>query len=510
MRKLSITSIIVCFIVIAFSFAHAAEVVDQEKPEPVNDASAWSDMVKKDDVGPETMTAIKPIVPRFEAPESFHGLVEMVSNSVVNISTSKKKRVRPYNPFQGFGGRSRRGDPFDDFFDRFFEGMPERHFQQQSLGSGFIFKPDGHILTNNHVVANSDEIIVRLSDEHEYKAKIIGRDEETDLAVIKIEDGDKKDFPYVPLGNSGMLNIGDWVMAIGNPFGLSHTVTAGIVSAKGRVIGAGPYDNFIQTDASINPGNSGGPLFNMKGEVVGINTAIYASGQGLGFAIPVNMAKKLVPQLIAHGKVMDRGWLGVMIQGITPELAKSFGLPEDQKGALIGDVVPGSPADKAGLKRGDVIIKFNDQEVKKSTELPRIVATTAPGIVSKVVVIREGKEETFDVTLGKRDKTKQVAEKDTGSTDVDKVGLVVAGITASDAHELAIPPDKGVLVKRVEPGSAAEEAGIRTNDVIYEVNGAKVNSVAEYNAATKKLEKGKIARLLIRRQGGTIYLAFTL
>lgn len=477
-------------------------------------ASTWSS-VKPGAEKTSEPQAIAPIVPQPGVPFSFHDLIEKVSSAVVNISTTKKMKTAPFNPFKNFGPRMgpRMGpeDPFDDFFDKFFEGGPGYEREQHSLGSGFIFKPDGYILTNNHVVANADEIIVRLSDEKEYKAKLIGRDEETDLAIIKI-DSDKP-LPYEELGDSDTLRIGDWVMAIGNPFGLSQTVTTGIVSAKGRVIGAGPYDNFIQTDASINPGNSGGPLFDMGGNVIGINTAIFASGQGLGFAIPVNMAKKLIPQLIEHGKVMDRGWLGVMIQGITPELAKSFNLPEDQKGALVGDVIPDSPAAQAGLKRGDVIVRFNDKELQKSTQLPGMVATTQPGQSINLGIIRSGKEETLTVVLGKKESGETIVAKDEGTTgggSADKLGLRVRKFTASEARELGVPPDVGVMVERVEPGSAAEGADVRTGDVIYEINGREIKSDKDYLDAVGKLEKGNVVRLLIRRKMGTIFLAFTL
>lgn len=446
----------------------------------------------------------------FQPPESFHDLVQKISPAVVNISTTKKVTMRQYNPFQGFGPRFGPQDPFDDFFDKFFEGMPERNSEQHSLGSGFIFNADGQILTNNHVVAQADEIIVTLSDEKKFKAEIVGRDEETDLAVIRIKADHP--LPYVNLGDSDSLLIGDWVIAIGNPFGLSHTVTAGICSAKGRVIGAGPYDDFIQTDASINPGNSGGPLFDMNGYVIGINTAIFATGQGLGFAIPVNMAKKLIPQLVEHGRVLDRGWLGVMIQGITRELAKSFGLPEDQAGALVGDVVPDSPAAKAGLKRGDVIVAFDGKAVTKSTDLPGIVATTQPDRKVAIDIIREGKKQGLEVVLGNKSTAGKVAgrEETPSSGGADKLGLVVKAITASEAHELGVPPDKGILVDRIEPGSISEGAGVRSGDVIYEINGKEVGSVKEYGDAVQNLKEGSIVRLLIRRQGGTIYLAFSL
>lgn len=476
-------------------------------------AFSWGSLFSKwkaKDVPP----ALTPAAPHPGAPASFNELVKSVSPAVVNISTTKKTRVQPFNPFKDFGGGPRMGpnDPFGDFFDKFFEGRPGVQ-EQHSLGSGFLFDPEGRILTNNHVVANSDEIVVRLSDEHKLKAKIVGRDEETDLAIIKI-DSDKS-LPYVALGDSDTLKVGDWVLAIGNPFGLNQTVTAGIVSAMGRVIGAGSYDNFIQTDASINPGNSGGPLFDMQGRVVGINTAIYAGGQGLGFAIPVNMAKKLVPQLIEHGKVMNRGWLGVMIQTMTPELAKSFNLPEDQPGVLVGDVVPDSPADKAGLKRGDIIVKYEGSEVANANKLPGMVAATQPGATATLDIIREGKPQVLTVTLAKKEGkdgkgSEEEAREEAESGQADKLGLFVQGITQDEARKLGLPADKGVVVARIEPGSAAEAADVRTGDVVFELNGVEIKGVASYKEVAAKLEKGKIVRLLIKRDQGTLYLAFTL
>ena len=298
------------------------------------------------------------------APSSFAPLVKTLTPAVVNINTTKvvKSAGRSFN----FHGSPFPSDQFDEFFNRFFGQHPQRKFRQRSLGSGFIISKDGYILTNNHVVEDADEVKVTLSDEKSYDAKIIGMDKRTDLAVLKINVD--HDLPIVALGDSSKLEVGDWVIAIGNPFGLERTVTAGIVSARGRVIGSGPYDDFIQTDASINPGNSGGPLFNLRGEVVGINAAIVAGGQGIGFAIPVNMAKDLLPQL-KSGKV-SRGWLGVQIQKVTPELAESFHL-DSEKGALVADVVEDSPADRAGIKTGDIILSFNGREVDSMRKLPR-------------------------------------------------------------------------------------------------------------------------------------------
>lgn len=449
-------------------------------------------------------TGSQPIV---IATQSFAPLVKKVAPAVVNVYTTKKVTARPFNPFKNFGPQQ--NDPFDNFFDKFFEGQPMQR-EQHSLGSGFVINEDGYILTNNHVVAEADEINVQFSNDKKYPAKVIGTDEKTDLAVIKVKAD--KPLQFVQLGDSDKLEIGDWVVAVGNPFGLDHTVTAGIVGAKGRNIQAGPYDNFIQIDASINPGNSGGPLFNLAGEVVGINTAIFAGGQGLGFAIPVNMAKKLIPQLVEKGKVTDRGWLGVMVQPVTEELAKSFGL-EDAQGALVGDVVAGSPAEKSGLKRGDIILKYNDQEIHKSSELPAMVASSAPDKDVKLEVMRDKKRQSIDVTLGKqqgeelKDTSGKPEERAEGKK-ADVMGLIVKGISAEDAHELGMKQGKGVLVARVEPGSTAEGSDIRAGDVIFEVNGKEVNSAADYEKVASGLKKGNLVRLLLKRGNATLYVAF--
>ncbi|HWT77187.1 MAG TPA: Do family serine endopeptidase, partial [Candidatus Methylomirabilis sp.] len=302
-------------------------------------------------------------------PDSLAPLVAEVKPAVVNISTTQAAR----QPRPGFRGPFRGQEPYEDFFERFFGGpMPQEQRPQQSLGSGFIIDKDGYILTNNHVVENAGMVMVKLANEKEYEAKVVGRDPRTDLALIKINA--RGDLPLVRLGDSDALQVGDYVLAIGNPFGLGQTVTAGIVSAKGRVIGQGPYDDFIQTDAAINPGNSGGPLFNTKGEVVGINAAIFSQSGGnigIGFAVPVNMAKSLLPQLKAKGRV-SRGWLGVSIGPVSDEAAKELKL-KDKKGALVMEVVERSPADRAGLLQGDLIVGFDGKDVAGATDLPRLV-----------------------------------------------------------------------------------------------------------------------------------------
>ncbi|MBI1909229.1 MAG: DegQ family serine endoprotease [Deltaproteobacteria bacterium] len=425
---------------------------------------------------------------------SFVDLVKKVKPAVVNISTSKtfKRQRRPDN-FRHFGPN----DPFEDFFDRFFQGPAEK--TQKSLGTGFIINKDGHILTNNHVIEGADEIQVTLADKRKLKAKVVGNDPKTDVAVIKI---DGKDLPSVVLGESDRLEVGEWVVAVGNPFGLELTVTAGIVSAKGRVIGAGPYDDFIQTDASINPGNSGGPLFNADGEVVGVNTAIVASGQGIGFAIPINMAKDLVPQLITKGKV-TRAWLGVGMQDITPELAKSFSLP-DQKGALVANVFAKSPAEKAGLQSGDIIRSFDGHEINESHELPALVARTPVGKTVAVKYLRDGKEREAKVTLAEMEQGEKNAQTESES---EGLGVTVREIMPEEAVELGLAQGKkGVFVVNVDPSGVAANAGIRRGDIILEVDGVKINSTADFKKAVPA--KGVI-RLFVKREEATIFFAFT-
>ena len=441
----------------------------------------------------------------FEAqPASFADLAEKVQGSVVNISSSKRIR-RPRAPFPYFGPR----DPFfDDFFEKFFEGVPQEQ-TQHSLGSGFVIDEKGTILTNNHVVSQAEDIEVTLSGGHKYKAKVIGVDEKTDIAVIQIEA--KKPLPCASLGSSKNMRAGDWVMAIGNPFGLEHTVTVGVISAKGRLIGGGPYAKFIQTDASINPGNSGGPLFNMKGEVIGINTMIFAGGQGIGFAIPIDLAKAMIPDLVEKG-VVSRGWLGVAIQDVTPELAKSFGLEEDEGGALIAEVYSNSPAAKAGFRRGDVVIEFNGEKVTEPYDLSLFVGQTKPGTRATAIVLREGKRKELKIKVGKQEKGVAAAEpeeRDVGKADA--LGLVVHTISAEDVHRLDVPSDfRGVVVARVEPGSAAERSNVRAGDVILEINEAKIESLDDYNKAVGKLTGGSLVRLFIKRGKASIYLAFRL
>lgn len=440
-------------------------------------------------------------------PMSFADLAERVQKAVVNISTSKRMRSpRTMMPFPNFGPR----DPFDDFFEKFFDGMPKDQ-TQRSLGSGFIIDKGGTIITNSHVISQADDIEVKLSDGRKHKGKVVGVDEKTDIAVIRIEAD--KELPFVEMGSSKEMRPGDWVMAIGNPFGLEHTVTVGVVSAVGRAIGGGPYAKFIQTDASINPGNSGGPLFNLKGEVIGINTMIYAAGQGIGFAIPVDLAKSLIPQLKEKGTVA-RGWLGVAIQEVTPELAKSFGLKEDEKGALIADIYEGSPASKAGLVRGDVVVEYNGKKIEDPYDLSLEVGETPPNGEAKLVVLRNGKRVEVALKVGKQEGKETQMPSATGERSemgkADALGIVVRTVSAEDQREGIRPGTRGVVVGRVEPDSAAEGAGVHPGDLITEVNGTKIGSIDDYKSATKDLKKGSLVRLLLARGSASIYLAFQL
>jgi serine protease Do len=432
----------------------------------------------------------------------FTELAERLSPEVVNISTTSEAEQPRLGPRQ-FPGQQ---DPFHDFwepFERFFGPMPRRPFRQRSLGSGFIISKDGYILTNNHVVENADEIVVRLSDSKEYTAKLVGRDAKTDIAVIKIDTDESLN--AVILGDSDNLKVGEWVMAIGNPFGLENTITAGIVSAKGRFIGQGNYDNFIQTDAAINPGNSGGPLINMKGEVVGINTAIFSrtgGNIGIGFAIPINLAKELLPDLREKGRV-TRGWLGVYIQKVTPEIAESMGLPR-ASGALVADVMPDSPAKRAGVEVGDVIIEYDGSPVRESNELPLLVARTAIGKKAKLKLIRRGKEMTVRVEVGEL-RDEEVAAAPAAGEDF---GLSVQPLTPEIAESLGVDPGtKGVVVTGVEPGGVAEDAGLRRGDIILEINQQPVDGVSSYRNALKQAEGKKSILFLVRRGQNTVFLA---
>jgi serine protease Do len=375
----------------------------------------------------------------------------------------------------------------------------------QGAGSGVIINRDGYVLTNNHVVEGAKEVTVTLADKQEYKARVVGRDPRTDLAVLKIDA--REPLTAATLGDSEQLRVGDWVLAIGNPFGLSNTVTSGIVSAKGRIIGAGPYDDFIQTDTPINPGNSGGPLFNMKGEVVGINTAILSNGQGIGFAIPVNVLKPLVPQLISKGEV-TRGYIGVSIQPITAELGKAMKL-ENTKGALVADVVPGSPADKAGIQRGDVIVAFNNKAVEEPRELSSMVADTAVGQQVNVTVLRNATKKELTVKVERLGPREGKLEK-SGQPTQGKWGLGLQDLNPGAAGQSGSKGDRGVLVAGVQPGSPADLAGVHQGDVILGINNQSVNSAKEAQEAISKANDKDSLLLLVKRGEGTFFAALTM
>ena len=420
--------------------------------------------------------------------------------AVVNISV--KLSTESPTPPQLRGRSDERS--FEDFFKRFFdEGQAPRR-PTRAGGSGFILNTNGFIVTNNHVVENATEIQVKLDDGREMPAKVVGRDAKTDLALLKIE---ATGLPVIPLGDSTALQVGEPVMAIGNPFGLEQTVTTGIVSATGRVIGSGPYDNFIQTDASINPGNSGGPLINARGEVIGINTAIFSRGGGsvgIGFAVPASLAKTVITQLADHGKV-ERGWLGVSIQPLTKDLAANF-KRSDTTGALVSTVVEGSPAEKAGLKPGDVIVEFNGKKITKATDLPGLVADVPVGKDVSLVVVREGAEQRLNAHIAKLadDTRTKVASETDGK---GKLGLSLQPLTPPMASELGLKVKEGVLVRDVVEGGRAAEAGIRAGDVIVEVNRQPVRTVDDFRARLEKQAKDQPVVMLVNRDGQTMYVA---
>lgn len=437
-----------------------------------------------------------------QGPASFADLADGLKDVVVNISTTQVVKENPMQPFMG------QNSPFreffgDDFFKRFFGDQPQGQMKTHALGSGFIIDEDGLILTNNHVVEKADEIKIKTASGKEYDAKVVGRDPKTDIALIKIS-ADGKLPKGAKLGDSEAIRVGDWVMAVGNPFGLGNTVTAGIISAKGRIIGAGPYDDFLQTDAAINPGNSGGPLFNMNGEVVGINTAIVAQGQGIGFATPINMAKEILPQL-KTGKVI-RGWLGIMIQDITPELAESFGITET-KGVIVADVVPDSPAEKAGLKRGDIVKSLNGKLVDNAHVLSRSVAALGPDSSATLEVIRDGKSKEVKLTIGTM--PEEGPEQKRGSPKTESAwGITVQNITPEMAQRFGMDENEtGVVVTELQPNTPAAEARLRPGDVIKEVNRQKVQNVRDYKQITQKMKKGESLLLLVKRGGNTFYVA---
>ncbi|MBN2569605.1 MAG: DegQ family serine endoprotease [Deltaproteobacteria bacterium] len=433
-------------------------------------------------------------------PANFTSLAEKVRYGVVNIRVVKTPRGADQtsnffrgNPFEGQSPFERR-NPFEDFFGP-FQGNGNRPIpRQQGLGSGFVIDKSGYIVTNNHVVEGADEITVTLTNKKEFKAKLIGRDPKTDLALVKIDAA--PDLVPLNLGDSDALSVGEWVVAIGSPFGLEQTVTAGIVSAKGRVIGSGPYDDFIQTDTSINPGNSGGPLINMTGEVIGINTAIIAQGQGIGFAIPINMARGIVNQLRDKGEV-TRAWLGISIQDITEELKTYYGL-KNQKGVLVTEVFKDSPAEDGGIRAEDIITSIQGRKVESSHELVKVVANLPVGEKVPIALIRRGADKTVSVTMAKRDDSDQQTKP--ASEHYEELGLKVSELSPEIAKRFGYNRnEKGVVILEVKKGSDAESVGIRAGDMVRSVNNTVIATVEEYRRLVDALEKGSPMALLIKR-----------
>jgi serine protease Do len=465
-----------------------AGAVDQIKPAP-------SDSLPASSLPAATQPRIVPAALPIPS-GSFSQVAETVSPAVVNINTVT--RVSGRTPVEEFFG--------DELLRRFRGDPSERPQPQRSLGSGVIVDASGIVLTNAHVVEGATEIEVATADGKKHKAKVMGADRKTDLAVLKLQGGGP--YPAASLGDSDRVKVGDWVLAIGSPFGLQQTVTAGIISAKGRSIGQGPYDDFLQTDAAINPGNSGGPLVNMSGEVIGINSAILSrsgGNVGIGFSIPVNMAKRIYTELAAKGKI-TRGWLGVSIQALSPDLAKGFGLKEPN-GVLISDVVQDSPAAQAGVAAGDIIIEFDRKKVDSPQELQKVVAATAPGRAVPLKVWRDRSEKMLEIKIGETpDETVALKSTNKGKS---LLGLDVRPITPEMARQLNLRSPDGVLVFAVEEDSAASEAGLQRGDVIREVNRQRVRSLPDFEKATKDVKDGDRVTVLLQRGAQSLYVAFT-
>jgi len=460
-----------------------------------------------------------PAQPEAQVPlqASLAPLIERLKPAVVNISTTT---VVKHPRSGGRGGGPRGPEGFDDFFERYFGGRPApeapQEFRGQSLGSGFILNAEGYILTNNHVVKDATDIQVMLSDGRQFVATVIGKDGLTDVALIRLKNP-PKDLPTVVLGSSDVLRQGDFVLALGSPLGLRDTATLGIVSAKHRsgINPGGTYDDFIQTDAAINPGNSGGPLFNLRGEVVGINTAIVRPdiGQGIGFAVPIDLAKSLLPQLREKGKV-TRGYLGVQVGELTPDLAQGFGFPSSTKGALVQNVVPRSPAAKGGVQAGDLVVALNGKAVDSAGELTRGVALVPPGGEVKLDVVRKGgerKQLAFKVGQRPEDEAQASAGGEEESGDKGnkspKLGVSLSPLTPQIAKQLGVSSDEGVVVADVVDGGPAQRAGIRQGDVLLEVNRQPVKKVEDVAAALSKMKEGDMALLRVRRGDSALYIA---
>ena len=442
-----------------------------------------------------------PVVPNFVP------LVQSAGKAVVNISTEKKVMQRGGMPSEMFRGLP---PEFERFFEQFEGGRNAQPRTQRSLGTGFLISADGYIVTNNHVVAGADTVLVNLQGstgkDHSLKAQVIGTDEETDIALLKVKADTP--LPFLNFGDSDKMEVGEWVLAIGNPFGLGHTVTAGILSAKGRNIQSGPFDNFLQTDASINPGNSGGPLINMEGKVIGINTAIIASGQGIGFAIPSSMAERIVNQLKQDKKV-SRGWIGVTIQDVDENTAKALGLPK-ATGALIGSVMPDEPAAKGGMKDGDVVLEVNGKAIDDSSALLRAIATEAPGSKVNMVVWRDGERKDVTVQLGERN-LKGGKAGNTMDQSAPSLGLSVRPLTKEESRAANLKPGTGLLVVGVEPGKLAAEAELREGDIILSANLKPIKSTEDFAKIIREdAKKRGVVMLQLQRQGQTFFRSLAL
>ncbi len=483
--------------------------------------------------GLQAQTAVNPpsiAVPDGGLPTSFADVVERVGPAVVNVQVSKKVASGMPNGLMP----DQLPEGMREFFERFFgEDMlrrfgppdqrgeprvPQRQREMVGVGSGFIISPDGYVVTNNHVVEGADQVTVSMLDRKEYEAKVVGTDPKTDLALLKIDSRDK--FPYVTWGDSNEARVGDWVIAVGNPFGLGHSVTTGIISARGRTIGAGPYDDFLQISAPINRGNSGGPTFNIKGEVIGVNTAIFSPSGGsigIGFAIPSDMAQYVIGQLKEHGRV-ERGWLGVMIQDVNEDMAASLNLPREQ-GAIIAQVTPDGPAAKAGLRQGDVILEVNGQAIDEMRQLPRVIAEIRPGSTAELTIWRQGRKQTVRAKIGEYPEQQQAARRDRGAaperTSAQKaLGLSIAPLGSETRRTFGIPDEveNGVVVTEVENDSPAAEKGIRPGDVIVSIENEPASGPEDVVSRIERAQKEKrrAILLLVNRDGQERFVAVPL
>jgi len=478
LKRKPIALFLVSFLFIAGSLQSAFAAVDNGTSLLTSSAKAFTSIVKK------------------VTPAVVHIRVEKTLTSSNQMSSGEDQLYN--NPF------------FQQFFGPQFRFQQPRSYKQLAQGSGFIISKDGYILTNNHVVSGADKITVILSNKQELKAKLIGTDPRTDIALIKINDGN--DLPTVPLGNSNALEVGEWVIAIGNPFGLSQTVTVGVVSAKGRDrVGINDYEDFIQTDAAINPGNSGGPLLNIHGEVIGINSALYTKSggyMGIGFAIPINMVKAIEPQLKAHGKVV-RGWIGVAIQDVDENLAKSFNLKKPE-GILVSEVEANSPAEKAGIKQGDVILKYNGRKLEDVNDLRNTVALTTPNTKVDLQIVRDGKPEDITVSIGEQPANfgKQAMESENNSP-LKQFGLAFSNLTPDLEQQFGYKQDQGVVISQVLPGSPAAMSGLKPGLLVEEVNKQRVHNLRELDKVLKKSSNPKRILLRVRNGNFSQYVVLT-